>query len=201
MNNFKLESGDILVTINDRQDPFSVAKRWAVGPYDHVFMYMGQMAIVVNIGEFLATDVDSVMLRHPMLFESSGRGVAIQSLSNRYSQKVVVMRLKSEYDRRRIPFILEEAVRLASDPKAYYDYFAIARWVLPRILREKFHLPIPVKYGRDAFQICSEAVNEIFLRAQLTPFPYWDVPLPGDFVTSSPLLEEAQRGILSEDWV
>jgi hypothetical protein len=188
---FKLQPVDILVNVNDRNGPISAVKRWAVGPYSHVFMYMGQMTIVV----------DSVVLRHPMLFESNGRGVVLQSLSNRYDQKVVVMRLKSEYDRRRIPFILEEAIKLASDGKSYYDYYAIARWVLPRILREKFHLPIPMAWQRDAYQICSEAVTEVFIRGQLTPFPYWDVPLPGDFVTSSPLLEEAQRGILSEDWV
>jgi len=188
---FKLQPVDILVTVSDRQDPFSVAKRWCVGPYDHVFLYLGQVAIVA----------DNAVLRHPMLFESNGRGVVLQSLSNRFSQKVVVMRLKSEYDRRRIPFILEEAIKLASDSKSYYDYYAIVRWVLPRILREKFHLPIPMAWERDAYQICSEAVTEVFIRGQLTLFPYWDVPLPGDFVTSSPLLEEAQRGILSEDWV
>jgi hypothetical protein len=192
INPFKLEPVDILVTINDRQNPYSVAKRWALGsPYDHVFMYMGQMSILV----------DNVVLRHPFLFESNGRGVVIQSLSNRYGQKVVVMRLKSEYDRKRIPIILEEAIKLASEPGSYYDYYAIASGVLPRILREKFHLPLPIKYQRDARQICSEALNEIFLRALLTLFLYWDIPLPGDYVTGSLLLEEVQRGILSEDWV
>jgi hypothetical protein len=192
MNNFKLEPADVLVNIDTGKSPFAVIKRWALGsPYSHVFMYLGQMAIVV----------DSVMLRHPMLFESNGRGVVLQSLSNRYDQKVVVMRLKSEYDRRRIPFILEEAIKLASDPQSYYDYYAVAKWVLPRILREKFHLPIPMAWQRDAYQICSEAVTEVFIRGQLIPFPYWDVPLPGDFVTSSPLLEEAKWGILSADWV
>jgi len=194
MNNFKLESADILVTVNDRQDPFSVAKRWCVGPYNHVFMYLGEVGILVSRRQHR-------ILRFPMLFESNGRGVVIQSLPNRYGQKVVVMRLKSEHDRRRIPVILQEAIKLASDAKSYYDYYAIVRWVLPRILREKFHLPIPMAWQRDAYQICSEAVTEVLLRSSLIPFPYWDVPLPGDFVTSSPLLEEVGRITLSADVV
>jgi hypothetical protein len=115
MNTFKLEPVDILVNVNDRQGPLSTIERWAVGPYSHVFMYMGQIEILVG----------NVILRHPMLFESNGRGVVIQSLSNRYGQKVVVMRLKSEFDRRRIPLVLEEAIKLASDPQAYYDYYCM----------------------------------------------------------------------------
>ena len=203
MDTFKLQPADILVTINDRQDPYSVAKRWAVGPYDHVFLFLGQMTILVDWVEEIARAADeSVVLRHQMLFESNGRGVGIQSLSNRYSQKVVVMRLKSEYDRRRIPFILEEAIKLASDGRSYYDYYCIPLHIIPRILHEKFGMPIPVKYHRDERQVCSEAVNEVFIRGGLDNIlPAGTVPLPGDFVTDSPLLEEAQRGILSEDWV
>ena len=37
MNTFKLQPVDILVNVNDRNDPFSTIKRWAVGPYEHVF--------------------------------------------------------------------------------------------------------------------------------------------------------------------
>ena len=187
---FKLEPVDILVTVNDRNDPFSRLKRWSVGPYDHVFMYLGQMAILT----------DNVMLRHPMLFESNGRGVVLQSLSNRFGQKVVVMRLKSEYDRRRIPIILQEGIQLASDSQAYYDYYVIAKFVLPMLIFKKLGLPIPLRYQRDLLMICSEACAEICWRAGVPVLPENVVPLPGDFV-SSPLLEEVQRGILSEAWV
>jgi len=127
----------------------------------------------------------------------------LQSLSNRYGQKVVVMRLIAEHDRRRIPRVLEEAVKLASQSQSYYDYYAIARWVLPRILRERFHLPLPLAWHRDERQICSEAVMEIFIRAKLVDIlsPYCTPPMPGDFVTNSLLLEEAWRGTLSEELV
>jgi len=195
-SSFRLNPGDVLVNVNDRNDPYSVAKRWAVGPYDHVFMYLGKVGILVSQRQ-------PRILRFPMLFESNGRGVVIQSLSNRYGQKVVVLRLKSEHDRRRIPRVLEEAVKLASQAQSYYDYYAIARWVLPRIIREKLHLAIPIAWHRDERQICSEAVFEVFYRAKLVDILRSNCvpPMPGDFVTDSTLLEHKWLGILSEDLI
>ncbi|GAI42800.1 unnamed protein product, partial [marine sediment metagenome] len=79
MNTFKLEPGDILVNINDRSDPFSLVKRWAVGPYEHVFLYMGGLGLL---------RAQHQVIRVPMLFESNGRGVTLRSLSSRYGEKV-----------------------------------------------------------------------------------------------------------------
>lgn len=188
--NFKLEPADVLVNINNSSVPYLIVKRWAVGPYDHVFMYMGQVLILV----------DGVILRHPMLFESNGRGVVIQSLSNRYGQKVVVLRLKSAFNRRRISQVLQEAIYLASNSQSYYDYYAIIKWVLPRILREKLYIPIPIAWHRDARQICSEAVFEVFYRAGLVDILLPDCipPLPGDFVTDSLPFTEMGRIVLSD---
>jgi len=106
-SSFKLAPGDILVNVNDRSDPFSVIKRWAVGPYEHVFMYMGKVGILVSRRQ-------PKILPFPFLFETNGPGVVLQSLSNRYGQKEVVLRLIAEHDRRRIPRVLEEAIKLAS---------------------------------------------------------------------------------------
>lgn len=197
MNNFKLEPIDILVNINDRTDPISAIKRWAVGPYSHVFMYMGRLSIERS------GNVSSYGKTVPMLFESNGRGVVLQSLSNRYGQEVVVMRLKSEHDRKRLPYVQDEAIELASNPQSYYDYLCIIRFVLPRIIFGKLGLPMPLSWHRDERQICSEACFEVFYRAKLVDIlrPYCTPPLPGDFVTDSVLLEEAQRGILSSEWV
>ena len=188
MNDFKLCPADVLVNINDRHDLISMITRWALGsPYFHNFLYMG------NFG----------LERIPMLFESNGRGVVLQSLSNRYGQKVVVMRLKSEHDRKRIPQVLEEAVKLASNPQSYYDYLCIFRSVLPRLIREKLHLPIPLMWQRDSWQICSEAIFEVFYRAALNEIllPYAVPPLPGDFVTETLLLDQVWTGSLSEEVV
>lgn len=193
MNSFKLEPADILVNVNDRKDLFSVIKRWAVGPYEHVFMYLGQVGILVSQRQ-------PRILRFPLLFESNGRGVVMQSLSNRYGQKVVVMRLIAEHDKRRIPRVLEEAIKLASDERSYYDYFGIVKFVLPRLICEKLWLPMPLAWHRDPWHICSEAVFEVFYRAKLDILRRDVVPLPGDFVTDS-LLKEAWRGSLSEDLI
>ena len=123
----------------------------------------------------------------------------MRSLASRYGEKVAVMRLKAEHYRRRIPRVLIEAIELASSFQSYYDYLGIVRWVLPRIICEKLGLPMPLSWHRDERQICSEAVFEVFYRARLVDIlPSWRVPLPGDFVTDSPLLQELWVGELSE---
>ncbi|GAI47895.1 unnamed protein product, partial [marine sediment metagenome] len=138
---FKLEPVDILININKGKDPFSVVKRGALGnPYEHVLMYMGRLGI--ERGGYIS----SYGLTVPMLFESNGRGVVLQSLSNRYGQEVVVMRLKSEHDRRRAPHVLDEAIKLASDTQAYYDYLCIVKYAIPRLICEKLGIPMPLKY-------------------------------------------------------
>ena len=194
MNTFKLNSGDILVNVNDRNDPFSKVKRWLAGPYCHIFLYMGKLGLIVDRRQ-------PRILRFPMLFESYGRGVCLRSLSERYGQEVVVMRLKAEADRKRIPRVLEEAIKLASEPQSYYDFLCIVRFAIPRLICEKLGLPMPLKYHRDPWHICSEAVNEIFIRGGLELLYLEDVPLPGDFVTVSLLLEEVWAGSLSEEVV
>jgi len=189
-NQFKLLPGDVLVNVSRGKDPFSIIKRWARGsPYSHVFRYTGKLSFGGH-----------ALPRIPFLFESNGRGVVLQSLSNRYGQEVVVMRLRPAY-REKILNILDEAIKLASDPQAYYDYFCIMRFVLPRLILEKLHLPIPLSWQRDPRQICSEAALEIDLRAGVPTLPDNVVPMPGDFVKKSLLLYKVGQGKLSEDWV
>ena len=187
MNNFKLEPGDIIINVNRRNDPFSRVKRWLAGPYEHVFVYLGAIDFA---------PLDKPPLRVPMLFESYGRGACLRSLSERYGQEVVVLRLISEHSK--IPRVLEEAIKLASDESARYDYWCIASFIIPRILAQKLHLPLPLKYNRDPLMVCSEAVFEVFYRAKLVDIlPERVVPLPGDF-TDSPLLDRVYQGSLDE---
>lgn len=196
--NFKLEPVDVCVNINGRRDPFSSFKRWAMGsPYDHVFVNLGPMVLGVPT----VPGAVQVAWQIPMLFESNGNGVIIEPLARRYGQMVAVMRLISEFDRRRIPVVIQEAVKLAQDPQAQYDYRCITEYVLPRLLCQKLGLPIPLKYHRDRMMICSEASFEIFYRAKLVDILRANCvpPMPGDFVTDSPLLEEVHRGILTAD--
>ena len=193
---FKLQQCDVVVNVNDRDDCLSRIKRWGVGPYSHVFLYLGQVGLY-------AYHKQPHLLRVPMLFESSGRGVCLRQLSERYGEKAVVMRLISEHDRRRIPYVLSAAIDLASDESARYDFICIPLNIIPRVFHEKFGMPIAVKYHRNEWHVCSEAVNEVFIRGRLPDIlgPLCTPPLPGDFVVDSPLLDEVYRGILSPEWV
>jgi len=191
MNKFKLEPGDILVQVNRRNDPFSRVKRWVAGPYEHVFVYLGAIDFA---------PLNKPPLRVPILFESYGRGVCLRSLSERYGQQVVVLRLISEQGK--IPRVLEEAIKLASSPQSYYDYLCIVRFAIPRLICEKLGVPMSLKYHRNPWHICSEAVNEVFIQGGIPDLLYLeDVPLPGDFVTDSLLLKKVWAGILSEELV
>ena len=136
-----------------------------------------------------------------MIFESMGRGVSLRMLSDRYGQEVLVIRL-TKY-KRRISQVLREAIKLASDERSYYDYFCVVKYIIPRIIWEKLHLPLgkmPLAWHRDSRQICSEALLEICLRAGVPVLPDGVAPLPGDFVTDSGLLVEVGTGSLSEEW-
>lgn len=189
MNNFRLQPADILININDRSDPLSIVKRWTVGPFEHVFLYMGELGL-------FSTRAQRRIIRVPMIFESNGRGVTLRSLSSRYGEKVAVMRLKAEHHKRRIPRVLIEAIELASSFQSYYDFLGIVRWVLPRIICEKLGLPMPLKYQRNPAMICSEACAEVFWRAGLADVvSKHRVPLPSSFV-NSPLLEQVWEGSL-----
>ncbi len=195
MKGFKLEPGDIVVNINRGYDPWSVIRRWGAGRYLHCFLYMG----MVRLG---ATRYRACAGRLPMIFESHGRGASLRMLSERYGQDVVVMRLKPEY-RRRIPKVLREAIKLASDGRSYYDYYCIVKYIIPRIIWEKLHLPLdkmPLAWHRDPKQVCSEALLEICLRAGVPVLPSDIVPLPGDFV-ESPLFDAVRWDKVSEEWV
>lgn len=187
----KLELGDIIVNVNDRNDPFSRVKRWLAGPHEHVFLYLGSIDFA---------PLDKPPLRVPILFESSGRGVVLQSLSNRYGQEVVVLRLISEQSK--IPRVLEEAIKLASNPQSYYDYLCIVKFAIPRLICEKLGVPMPLKYQRDPWHICSEAIFEVFIRGGIPDLLFLEsVPLPGDFVSDSLLLKKVWAGSLSEEIV
>ena len=192
MNDFKLQPADILVTVNRKKDLWSRIRRWAVGPYSHVYLFLGKVALLTDWRQ-------GRLIRAPLIFESNGRGCCLRLLSERYGETVVVMRLKSYEDRKRIPAILTEAIKLASDESARYDYWCITRFIIPRIICEKLRLPLPLSWHRNPKQVCSEAVFEVFYRGGLEGIlPTGVVPLPWDFV-DSPLLGEVWQGQLMLD--
>lgn len=174
---FRLEMGDILVYVDEGTGFTSSVSRWAIGRYNHVSMYLGE-----------------AMGGVPFIYESNGRGVSIVSLQYQTGRLVTVLRPEIE-----MQTTSSEAIKIASDPKSYYDYFAYVHNCLPRVLKEKFPwLPIPSQYHRDDAMICSEAVAEAFWRAGIDILPQDVIPLPGDFVKSL-ILDPVYEGRLLED--
>jgi hypothetical protein len=117
----------------------------------------------------------------------------IASLLPQTGNPVVVMRPLPMVDCLELPFT---AFSIAAAEKSFYDYFCIVYNCVPRILKEKFpYLPVPIKYHRDIFMICSEAIAEIFWRNDIEVVSSDIVPLPIDFAIS-PFLEYMGQGKL-----
>lgn len=228
-NNFKLQAGDILVNVNDRRNPYHSLKRWLIGPYDHVFAYLGEIWLDTPGGEYGSS--------FNMMVESNGRGVTLRNINERYGNKVVVMRLLPEYQNDDIlSKIRRTAIILASSEQAYYDYFAVVQYVIPQAILQKLHLEklIPLSWHRDKRMICSEAIFEIYYNAGIKDIlpqsiglknfnvvleflvtwsifigedpiekvkrKYLQIPMPGDFV-GSPCMEHVSQGAVSPDWI
>ncbi len=169
---------DILVCINDRKDLFSRIKRWVMGRYEHVEMYLGDKFYDI-----------------PLLYESDNRGVVIQNVAHQRGRKVRVMRL--ELTVRKRARLVRTAVRIASDSRSYYDWIGLIRFAALRVLREKIHKNWSLKlYQRDPKMICSEAVAEIFWRNKIDILPKDIVPVPADFAKDSQTLEFVAEGNL-----
>jgi hypothetical protein len=176
----KLQSCDVLLYVDEGTGWTSVVSRWAIGRYHHAAMYLEKFCSI------------------PLLYQSTGRGVGLDSLSLDTGKLVMVMRPEYVYPEHQIK-IATIAIAIASDPQSYYDYLAIVSSCLPRVLEEKFPwLPLPLKYQRDKYMICSEAVAEAFWRADIEVLPKDVIPLPGDFLTS-PVLKIMGEGRVMDD--
>lgn len=182
------DSLDILITVNTKQDLFSKFKRWLMGPYDHVGVYLGPMGI---------SEVPELF---PAVFESVGRGILIRDMRSWRGTTVVQMQLSASDLAEHERDILIGAIAMASEYGAYYDYPAIIKWAIPRIIMQKLKIPIPQTWKRDERHICSEAVYTLYDAAGVSFFPDTQIPLPEDFV-KSPELFEADRGILKFDGI
>lgn len=188
----KLQAGDILVEVNSSNNPYQIAKRWLIGPYSHVFTYLGELTIK--------------SYRVPMIVESVGRGVCLRSLSQRYGKEVVVMRPLWLNEKEEIKKIIRESIKLASKESAFYDYLAVVKWVIPQAILSKLHLDrlIPLRWQRDSLMICSEAIYDIYSNAGIIncwSFPENKIPMPGDFVESFNIFLKVGKGILQGEEV
>ncbi len=181
----KLQPVDVLVWINEEQDLYSRLMRWGLGgPYTHVMMFYGSPY----------PDMP------PLFYESiPARGATLTNVYDYVGQKVVVMRLRPDYDQFK-PLVLHEALEIAIDPQSKYDFDCVPGYILPRLICQKLGIPLPLKYQRDSFMVCSEAVAEVFWRANLQVLPQDVVPLPGDFIYALTYFNYLGIGPITVDW-
>ena len=193
----KLQTCDILLFINDKNDPISRLSRWAIGPYCHVAMYLGKFPFSPGDETF----------NMPLVYESRGRGVYIASMLPQTGMPAAVLRpvvlrkVGVELYCRILDLtpLIETAFQIAADEKHFYDYVSIVHSILPRVIAEKLPwLPLPLIYHRDIFMICSEAVAEVFWRNDVEVIPQDVIPLPGDFFEGQGL-QYIGKGKLMED--
>jgi hypothetical protein len=171
-----LEDFDILVTVNDGHDPYHALKRWLMGPYDHVAMYLGPMYLRAQAVR------EQTPTLFPAVFESIKRGVIIRDLRSwGPNKRVVVMRIPVLRLAEIEAGLAQKAVDLASESGSVYDYPAIFRWAIPRIILEKLNVEDCRRWRNDKRHLCSEAVYNL-----VEPFydilPDTMIPLPGDYV-------------------
>lgn len=187
--NFTPYPGDLFLYVDEGKGFTSTISRWAIGRYNHISMYLGEAFGV------------------PFLYESAGRGVSIVNVQHQVGRLVTVLRWKESGQWPVIPHrVIDEAIKIASDPKSYYDYLCYVTSCLPRVLKEKFpFLPIPSQYHRDPTMICSEAVARAWwnagIRCLKLPYDsefYIVIQLPRDFVDSN-VFDAVYEGRLFED--
>jgi hypothetical protein len=177
----KLQCCDVLLFVDEGTGWTDVLSRWAIGRYNHAAMYLEKFCSI------------------PLLYQSTGRGVGLDSLLLETGRLVMVMRPENVDPETFQAKVSTNAIAIASDPQSYYDYLAIVTSCLPRVLEEKFPwLPIPLKYQRDKYMICSEAVAECYWRSDIDVLPKDIIPLPGDFLLS-PVLRMMGEGRIIED--
>ena len=137
--------------------------RWLIGKYGHVAVFYAYTKREL-----------------PLCIESIGRGVLIRTLLASRGRKVAVYRWKGE-DAERVGLkVAKAAEHLADNPESGYDFFGIARFLLPRFLFERLGIPFEW-YKADKRFICSELVWQAYKDAGYLILTDKVMPLPSDF--------------------
>ena len=161
MNNFKPEPGDVILMRSEETGLYRKLKDWLLGsPWGHVAIFF-----------------DTTKRGLPLVIESIGRGVMIRALNASEGRYILVLRHEDEQE---ALDAAKEAEHLADNPRSWYDYWAIPRYVLPRLIWQRIagrrHA---FGYYHNPHFICSELVDEAYggiIPEELMP------PLPGDFL-------------------
>lgn len=156
------EPGDVILMRSEETGLYRRLKDWLLGSeWGHVAIFY-----------------DYTKRGLPLVIESIGRGVMIRSLLASEGRYVQILRHLTPG---RARAAAKKAERLADNPGSWYDYWAIPRFVLPRLVWYKLTgRRSGFGYRHNPHFICSELVDEAFDR--IIP-PELEPPLPADFLT------------------
>ena len=155
------ELGDVILMRSEESGWYRRLKDWLLGSqWGHVAIFY-----------------DHTKRDLPLVIESIGRGVMIRSLLASSGRYVQVLR-HEDPEIARAP--AKRAERLSDNPGSWYDYWAIPRYVLPRLVWYKLTgRRSGFGYRHNPHFICSELVDEAY--GGVRPDGHWP-PLPHDFL-------------------
>ncbi len=167
---FDLKLGDIIVCrVGKNWGILRPFVSWLTGGFDHVMIYVGNQ----------------------LLAEARPKkGVSLVSVREHFGREILVLRPQDEAV---AEAAAREAIALASDPDTLYDFPAIIRFAIPKLILRKFRIRYKA-WHNDRFHICSELVWSAYNRAGFE-FRFGGIPLPADFV-DHPRLRIVARGTL-----
>ncbi len=159
MNNFK--PGDVILMRSEETGLYRRLKDWLLGSqWGHVAIFF-----------------DKTKRGLPLVIESIGRGVMIRALNASEGRYILVLRHGDEQVALKAA---KKAEHLADNPSSWYDYWTIARYVLPRLIWYKITgRRYSFGYSHNPYFICSELVDEAYGRIVPEAF---QPPLPGDYL-------------------
>lgn len=168
---FAFRPGDIILMRSEETGWYRRLKDWLLGSqWGHVAIFY---------------DVTKRGL--PLVIESIGRGVMIRSLLSSEGRYVLVLRHQEDSAAFQAA---KKAERLADNPGSWYDYLAIPRFVLPRLVWYKLTgRRSGFGYRHNPHFICSELVDEAYQR--IIP-PELQPPLPQDFLAVKDFRQEGE---------
>jgi hypothetical protein len=124
----------------------------------------------------------------PLIIESvGGKGVVIMTLLVYEGKRARVLRWAGPDAREVGERAARAAENIADRRDSFYDYLAIPRFVIPRLLFERWGIGMPAKWHKNPLYMCSELVAQAYSNAGYAILPEDTVPLPGDFAKSDKL--------------
>ena len=129
--------------------------------------------------------------RNGLLIESIGRGVLRRDLSTNSGRRIKVLRHPDAQEAGKAVLIAEA---LADGPQSYYDYWGLARYLIPHLLWYKLTgIAWHGAYKHDSRFWCSEFVSEAYSNA--LGLDAYEPLAPGD-LDKSPCLNVVYEGVL-----